>query len=422
MTRLPDPERSYALLIGNSTYTSAARHLRDLPAVATGVDALRSVLTDPDSGGFAFDHCTVVHDPADVRTAYRALRTHAELAEDTLLIYWAGHGRPGPMNELHLAVRDTDPADLPVSALAVGLLRDLVRNSRAVNRILLLDSCFSGRALPDMAGAAAAAAQIAVEGAYALVSAPPNSVSLAPAGERYTAFTGALLELLRQGIPGGPELLTMDAVFPRLRQSLTARGLPQPQQHGTGTVTRLALVRNPAYEPLPEEDEPPTRRMSRRRLLAAAALGTAAVSGATVGARLLWDRGPSTRGNAAGQTATTTADPTKGMSRPLSVLLDTPPADLADPSARRRTTDKLLGEVNDVVGHPPYAGRKVGFVRVIALGPSRGAGQDDDNAAAAARLLSILQDQSPAFAGARGEAFWGRGPREQFSLAVYFLA
>src|SRR5262245_8606915 len=102
--RLPDPRRSYAVLIGNSTYASA--ELGDLPAVASSLTGLAEVLTDPALGAFPPGRCAVVADPASARTAYRALREYAALAEDTLLVYWAGHGAPGPRAELYLSVAD----------------------------------------------------------------------------------------------------------------------------------------------------------------------------------------------------------------------------------------------------------------------------------------------------------------------------
>jgi hypothetical protein len=100
--RLPDPRRSYAVLIGSSRYGSA--ELSDLPAVARNLAGLAEVLTDPALGGFPPDRCIVVPDPASARAAGRTLCEYAARAEDTLLIYWAGHGRPGPGDEFHLSV------------------------------------------------------------------------------------------------------------------------------------------------------------------------------------------------------------------------------------------------------------------------------------------------------------------------------
>src|SRR6185312_17467060 len=64
---------------------------------------------------------------------------------------------------------------------------------------------------------------------------------------RYTAFTGELLSLVRAGLPDGPKLLTLGMIYSQLLYRMKKRGLPKPQQRGTGTVDRLALTHNRAY-------------------------------------------------------------------------------------------------------------------------------------------------------------------------------
>jgi hypothetical protein len=93
------------------------------------------------------------------------------------------------------------------------------------------------------------AGQVGFGGTYILTATTRNAVALAPRGARYTAFTGALLELLRAGVPGGPELLTAAEIFPTLKYVLTSRGLPAPRQQGSDTITHLAFARNAAYAP-----------------------------------------------------------------------------------------------------------------------------------------------------------------------------
>lgn len=244
--RLPNPHRSYAVLIGAGTYQSA--ELPDLPAVRNNLDALAGVLTDPKLGGLPAERCVVVADRGDVRAVYRTLRQCATNAEDTLLVYFAGHGRTGPRNELYLCLSGTEPAELGVSALTFELVREVFGESPATSRVLILDCCFSGRAIADMAGDAEfVLGQVGIDGTYTLTATPANAVALAPVGAQYTAFTGQLLNLLRAGVPGGPELLNFGTLYPHLRRTMARLGLPAPQQRGTGTVDQLALTRNTAY-------------------------------------------------------------------------------------------------------------------------------------------------------------------------------
>jgi uncharacterized caspase-like protein len=246
VTRLPDAARSRAVLVGCSRY----QHLEALPAVTNNLAALRGVLTDPALGGFTRDSCTVLAEPTATRDVFETLRRAAQQTEDTLLVYFCGHGLLGERNELHLALADAERDFLPFTALAYDWVRAALAETRARNRIVILDCCFAGRAISDMASAAdGIIEQTSIEGTYILAAAPADKSALAPEGATYTAFTGVLVELLRAGIPDGPELLTLDALFPWLRSTLASRRLPQPRRSGTDTVTGLALTRNPAHHP-----------------------------------------------------------------------------------------------------------------------------------------------------------------------------
>ena len=251
--RLPDPQGSYAVLIGTAVYRS--RELTDLPAVRNNLKGLAEVLTDARLGGLASDHCVVLPDPIDVRTIYRTLRQYAGTAEDTLLVYFAGHGFTTPVrNELYLGLSDTDPEALRVSALPFDVIREVLGECPAKNRVLILDCCYSGRVTEEyMSGAdEVILGQLDIEGTYILTSAPATSIALAPAGAAYTAFTGELLSLLRRGVPGGPELLTFATIYRQVLLTMTTRRLPRPGRRGTGTVDQLALTRNVAYTANPQ--------------------------------------------------------------------------------------------------------------------------------------------------------------------------
>ena len=246
MALAPDPRRSYAVLIGTSTFASAG--LADLPTVAGNLTGLAGVLTDPALGALPPGRCIVLADPASVGTADRTLRECAARAEDTLLIYWAGHGGPGPAGELFLSVADTGTGEPPAGgALAISRLRDALLHSPAAHRILILDCCLSGRGGQVSAVTEALAGQAAVEGAYVLVSASPSPFHFSPPGTMYTALTGTLIGIMRNGMPDGPEFLTFAAIYGQLLYVLASRGLSLPRQFGTAAAGQLALTRNPAY-------------------------------------------------------------------------------------------------------------------------------------------------------------------------------
>jgi hypothetical protein len=309
MVRLPDPERSYAILIGSSTYRS--RELPDLPAVRNNLAGLATELADPAAGGLSSDRCVVVADPGSVRDAYRILRKYATSAEDTLVVYFAGHGLIGPArNELFLALSDTDRDELQVSALPFELVRDVLRDCPATNRVLILDCCFSGRAARGFMATATEAVlgQVEVAGTYTLAATSANATAAAPPGATHTAFTGELLSLLRNGIPGGPKLLTLGTIYRRLRHTMTIRGLPVPTQLGTDTAELLALTRNRALQPrLPAPKptiQPPAPARKRKALV-----GPALLMLGVTGALLLLNGLPEASNDAQSQASRTTGPP-----------------------------------------------------------------------------------------------------------------
>ncbi|TCO49782.1 caspase family protein [Actinocrispum wychmicini] len=319
LVRLPDPERSCAVLIGVSSYRST--DLPNLPAVDNNLDALHTVLTDSTRSGFTANRCGIVDGTGSVRDVYRTLCEYAKRADDTFLVYFAGHGLTGSVrNELYLCLSDTDVDELPVSALSMDLLRDVFLNCQATNRVLVLDCCFSGRATQGvMTGdTEAVLGQIEVAGTYTLTSTPPNTPALARPGATYTAFTGELVALLRNGIPDGPELLSLATIYRRLRATMAARGLPLPSQRGTGTADHLALVRNPAHgldvpdsvgfdvSPAPDITLPATTTRTRDRIVSVAVAGIAAASVIIIATNQ--DRGSRASGTTTpSQTPTTTS-------------------------------------------------------------------------------------------------------------------
>ncbi len=246
--RLPDPARSRAVLIGTSSYTHP--EFADLPGVANNLRDLADLLTSPLGTGLAREHCTVALDPPDQIRVGEQIAQAARDAEDVLLVYYAGHGEMtwDRNNELCLTMRDSKPDLLRTSALRCADLRQYVHRSSAGVRVLILDCCFAGRALPEtMSGSDELLDHVEVSGAYVLAAA--HGKTLAPAARRNTLFTGELLRVLREGITAEPSaLLTLDALFREVASSLRSQGYPEPGCHHIDTAASLALAPNAAYE------------------------------------------------------------------------------------------------------------------------------------------------------------------------------
>ncbi|MCP3802824.1 caspase family protein [Allokutzneria sp. A3M-2-11 16] len=260
MTRLPDPELSRAVLIGTSRFDHPG--LGDLPAVRNNLADLAAILTS--ATGTGLKHCAVLADEADIAAIGVRLAEAAERAEDLLLVYYAGHGLVDGRGELHLTVPSTHPERLGWTSLPFAMLRETLADAGAKNRVLILDCCFSGRAVSEFMSADAVPGQLEIDGTYTLTATPANKVAMAPVGATHTLFTGELITLLAKGIEDGPELLSLGEIYQRLLRIYTRRNLPKPQQGSTRTTELLALSVNRALHP----DEPDAAALRYAALVA----------------------------------------------------------------------------------------------------------------------------------------------------------
>lgn len=253
---LADPTRSRAVLIGTHSY----KHLEDLPSVANNIKRLRELLIDSGIWGLPQANCSVLIQPDNAQMAATKLEEAAAAATDTLLFYYAGHGLTMPRTlDLGLALVDSR-VHTKHTVLPFDWVRDSMLASQAVRKVVILDCCFSARALAGagMSGSEDLASESEIEGTYLLAAAAETKKALAPPGERYTAFTGELLSILELGIPGAPELLDMTSIYKRMHSELAAKSRPIPQQRNRNTGSQIAFARNKSF--MPDNDGTSLRR------------------------------------------------------------------------------------------------------------------------------------------------------------------
>jgi len=249
VTGAPDPLQSRAVLIGTGHYKA----LGEIGAVRNNLDGLAEVLRADRFWGLPSANCVVVEDPRTSADMLDPVNVAAQNATDTLLLYYAGHGLIDPWrSELHLALVESD-AQRIYTAVPYSQIRDVLLDSRAARRIVILDCCYSGRALGQMASPAAAVVdEASAEGTYVLAASAENKAALAPPGAQYTAFTGEFLAILHTGIDGRGPLLDLDSIYQHLRAVMQGKGLPVPQKRDRNTAGQLALIRNQAFHQPPD--------------------------------------------------------------------------------------------------------------------------------------------------------------------------
>ncbi|WP_238013097.1 caspase family protein [Dactylosporangium sp. AC04546] len=238
---LPDPHRSRAVLVGSGAYTE----LEPLPAVPANLRALQGLLTDPRVWGLPPEHCRVVEDPASTDAIRDALHDACRDASDALVFYYAGHGVVEADGlDLYLTTPRTSLEPIH-AAVRYDDVRRLIASARCASKVVLLDCCYSGLAL---AGAMGDATQIvdrvSIDASYVMTATAETRLALAPPGERFTAFTGELVDVLRNGLPNAAELLEMGGIYWQLVRSLTDKQRPTPQARARNLGHAIAFARN----------------------------------------------------------------------------------------------------------------------------------------------------------------------------------
>jgi uncharacterized caspase-like protein len=143
---LPELTTSRAILAGVSYYQDGS--LPELPTVSRGVRDLQRLLQQPPET--FLDENVITLENSSTRALFESVHHASRDARDTLLLYFAGHGlvswRSG---ELLLATPDTQVGS-DYTAAPYDTIRDLISSSRARRSVVILDCCFSGRALETM--------------------------------------------------------------------------------------------------------------------------------------------------------------------------------------------------------------------------------------------------------------------------------
>ncbi len=152
----PVPDR-WAVVIGVGNYESP-----DVPRLRYTVpdaEAVYDVLVGP--GGFKKEHVLLLTDKTEKKPTYRNLKwalgtflARSAKKDDTVLIYFAGHGAPevdqrGVERDglsKYLVPLDAEPDDLYSTALPMDELQTIFNRLEAERVVVFLDSCYSGAA------------------------------------------------------------------------------------------------------------------------------------------------------------------------------------------------------------------------------------------------------------------------------------
>ncbi|MER8103381.1 hypothetical protein [Kitasatospora sp. NPDC094016] len=206
---------------------------------------MHALLADDWLGAWPEDKITILVNPEDSRLLVRQIRQICSETSGALLIYFVGHGTLSSDGQLIMALRDTSSEHPDITGLEYRWIRDALLHSPARMKSIILDCCYSGRAISHLSSEVSQLADLTdVSGTYTLTAA--DRVAHAGNADRCTGFTEQLVKILEDGIPGGPDVLTFADIFPHLKRSLFAANLPVPNQRGTDTAASYPLAFNSA--------------------------------------------------------------------------------------------------------------------------------------------------------------------------------
>jgi uncharacterized caspase-like protein len=198
--------RKVAFLVANDTFPEDSS-IPPLRFTQNDASELKEILDDPETCGF--ETKLYLNESSQKVLADLEQISDALEADDTLLFYYAGHGKLRKNGQLCLASKDTTMANLGARSIRARDVLNYLQESHARRRVLILDCCQSGAIGYEFRGddlQSTLAGLARSFGSYILTAS--TAIQLAEEREKdgHGVFTKALIDCLRDG---GKEILTV---------------------------------------------------------------------------------------------------------------------------------------------------------------------------------------------------------------------
>jgi len=202
----------HALLIGVGSHRFAPQ--LDAPVTVADAEAVAAILRSPEYCGYPSEQVTLLHDESATREGILAgLAALAERTgpEDTVVVYYCGHGEFGTDGEYYLVSHEVKLSGSRVEAGSGVNQAELVRalrEIRAKRLLLIFNACYSGEISPSL-GASGLPGGRSLPGttAEALLSAGSGRIILTACREDQRSYIGGgsltiFTQALTQGLKG----------------------------------------------------------------------------------------------------------------------------------------------------------------------------------------------------------------------------
>ena len=264
-------QQKWSIIIGIDDYTyTGIRNLKWTVNDAKGVyDTLTTI-----AGGFDKDNVLLMIPDADddnhkpTRNNILAMLTtwlSLPKTQDTVLIYFAGHGieRDGVS---YILPQDAKMALPKLTALQTKYLKDQLLACKAEKRVLILDACHSGAGREENRMGEALARELSdAKGMITLASCRLNEISYEWDENKHGVFTHYLIEALKGAADRGDGVLWASEVnvyvWDKVRKWAARRGLQQNPKYVAAVEGEIILGGRPDFSKHVEQTPTQTHRV-----------------------------------------------------------------------------------------------------------------------------------------------------------------
>ena len=248
MTNLSiNPKTTHILLIGTGEYEDQ-EHFENIPQIKNNLQELSRLFAQESVLGVFNHHITIAYNKRDEEI----FLTISNLCDDpsikTLIIYYAGHSCITNQGEFYLTASNSRKRIIEKNGINFKHIKNQIKEAEAEQVVFLLDTCRSGRLsihnereywLP----------KLNYKKTWMITSSPQHRPSYYSPLSPFTYFTGALIQVLSQGIESNQNTIDLSELNKAIQQELSSypeKSLPK-SGYWSNSNQKFLVFKNRAF-------------------------------------------------------------------------------------------------------------------------------------------------------------------------------
>lgn len=178
--------------------------------------------------------------------------------DSPILFYYCGHGtidKSDSERPWYMTMKDSKPGRLDKTAISVKDIRKRFSRSKAKQKILIFDSCFSGEILKGLLAADTSDTldsriqdMKSIDGVFAIASAGSIEAEFDKDDpSKPTDFTFQLLQVIKDGLDTEKDFCTINEVIEEVERRLIKANKPKPAYIAANKGSEIPFIRNIVY-------------------------------------------------------------------------------------------------------------------------------------------------------------------------------